>query len=152
MAKKKKTQLKPVARGFATTSQPKKVVPPPEEPEVTPEASTIDTEPAPTDSAGAATPITSQDPVDDFDPEKVEEQSLQNLVDKLQEKTERDIVRTVKVRLCRGFIGCTVALYVIKAIEIDRRYTKTLSTLELDSEVLDNILRLSAEAESADDG
>lgn len=98
MAKKKKTQLKPVARGFATTSQPKKVVPLPEEPEAIPEANAVDTEPAPTDSAGATTPVASQDPVDDFDPEKVEEQSLQNLVDKLQEKTEKDIVRTVKVR------------------------------------------------------
>lgn len=98
MAKKKKTQLKPVARGFATTSQPKKVVPPPEEPEAIPEANVVDTEPAATDSAGATTPVVPQDPVDEFDPEKVEEQSLQNLVDKLQEKTEKDIVRTVKVR------------------------------------------------------
>lgn len=97
MAKKKKTQLKPVARGFATTSQPKKVVPPPDELEPTSEANAVDTESTPVDSVGAATPVTSQEPVDDFDPEKVEEQSLQNLVDKLQEKTERDIVRTVKV-------------------------------------------------------
>lgn len=100
MAKKKKTQLKPVARGFATTSQPKKVVPPPEEPEPTPEANAVDAEPAPIDSAGASTPVASQESVDDFDPEKVEEQSLQNLVDKFQEKTEKDIVRTVKV--CRS--------------------------------------------------
>lgn len=98
MAKKKKTQLKPVARGFATTSQPKKVVPPPEEPETAPETNPTETEDTPASSGGAATPVAPQEAVDEFDPEKVEEQSLQNLVDKLQEKTEKDIVRTVKVR------------------------------------------------------
>lgn len=104
MAKKKKTQLKPVARGFATTSLPKKVVPAQEEEETTscatPEQGGVTPESG--SGAEAALPngpgeqIKAQAP-DEFDPEKVEEQSLQNLVDKLQEKTEKDIKRTVKV-------------------------------------------------------
>lgn len=49
-------------------------------------------------------------------------------------------------------IDCSIASYIFKAIEIDRRYSKTLSTLELDSEVLNNIIQLSAEADSADEG
>ena len=35
---------------------------------------------------------------DQFDPEKAEEQSLQNLVDRHQERTEKEIVRTIKVQ------------------------------------------------------
>lgn len=88
--KKKKTQLKPIARGFATTSQPKKVV---KEDAVELESTNSllgldnirnhtdqvsNTEP----SRAASTPETNPD-----------EQSLQNLVDKLQEKTEKEILR-----------------------------------------------------------
>lgn len=94
MAKKKKTQLKPVPRGFATTSVPKKVV----------EAETEDTSsPASTDEAkgdgdqvvenGNVTGVPEQAVQEEFDLDKVEEQSLQNLVDKYQEKTEKEIVR-----------------------------------------------------------
>ena len=105
MAKKKKTQLKPIARGFATTSQPKKVVPvqedeepstPEQNPAVLKESEAPTTSTPERDSPDAAPP-TAVPESKEFDPEKAEEQSLQNLVDKLQEKVEKDIRRSVKV-------------------------------------------------------
>lgn len=99
MAKKKKTQLKPVARGFATTSVPKKVVPEEEPPSGDDLIASTGDESAlkPTIPGGGqgSQPVA---PVEDeYDPDKAEEQSLQNLVDKLQDRTEKEIVRTIKV-------------------------------------------------------
>jgi ATP-dependent RNA helicase DHX29 len=101
MAKKKKTQLKPVARGFATTSVPKKVVPVEEDTEAPTSATGSSMEEdVPRIDNGSISNITSaQAQADEFDPNKVEEQSLQNLVDRLQSTTEKDIIRTVKVHL-----------------------------------------------------
>jgi hypothetical protein len=99
MAKKKKTQLKPVARGFATISVPKKVVQTEGEPEV--ESATGSTEeelPKADNIQNNRSNVTTQATSDEFELEKVEEQSLQNLVDKLQDKTEKEVSRTVKVR------------------------------------------------------
>lgn len=131
MGKKKKTQLKPVARGFATTSVPKKLDP---EEEAAPEdASTplLDVKDPiqesgpsrPTDGATTATPA----PADDFDPDKAEEQSLQNLVDKFQEKVEKEIVRAVKL------------------VESERRLAKSLPSLELDESYIRQIISLAME-------
>ncbi|TFY83774.1 hypothetical protein EWM64_g246 [Hericium alpestre] len=132
MAKKKKTQLKPVARGFATTSQPKKVVPVVEE-EAKPDASVPSTVEGAEGGGGepAEGAVRDQVPaaIDEFDPEKVEEQSLQNLVDKLQDKVEKEVVRT------------------IKNIEMDRRHSKTFPSLNLDQDVVDHILQLVLENE-----
>ena len=95
MPKKKRTQLKPVARGFATTSVPKKVLPDP----------IVDTSPAtstsiqsapedPTDTVkGLGTTTTTTASNEEFDPDLVDEQSIQNLIDKYQEKTEKEIAR-----------------------------------------------------------
>lgn len=106
MAKKKKSQLKPVARGFATTSVPKKVV---ENEQNTDDTITDNTaEEAPTSDASHPSTVAhvqSDTPQDhSFDPDKVEEQSLQNLVDKYQEKTEKETLRTIKVNdtLCHS--------------------------------------------------
>ncbi|THH20831.1 hypothetical protein EW146_g599 [Bondarzewia mesenterica] len=135
MAKKKKTQLKPVARGFATTSLPKKVVPGPEELE---EANRLDSQSNDVSQPESATQDLGMQTQglptsDDFDPEKVEEQSLQNLVDKLQEKTEKDIVRTVK------------------GVETDRRYSQTLPPLDLDRDIVDRILQLVSESKGSEE-
>lgn len=130
MAKKKKSQLKPVARGFATTSVPKKVV----ENEQNTDDTIADTtsEETPTiDASNSSTvaPVQSDAPQDhSFDPDKVEEQSLQNLVDKYQEKTEKETLRT------------------IKAIEVDRRFSKTLPSLQVDSALVERILQLNSES------
>jgi ATP-dependent RNA helicase DHX29 len=144
MAKKKKTQLKPVARGFATTSQPKKPVP--EEENVIQEsgalstteylAATMDNGDASRGKAvsgnvsGAAEVIA----VDEFDPEKAEEQSLQNLVDRIQDRTEKEIARAVKL------------------VETDRRFVKGLPRLELDEVYVDRINNLLLEAPQEDNG
>jgi ATP-dependent RNA helicase DHX29 len=91
--KKKKTQLKPVARGFAVTSIPKKA--PPESPPTS-------------QDEGESPPLESPQqvarpdgPVEDeaISRQRAEDQSLQVLVEKLQERTEKEIVRTVKVLL-----------------------------------------------------
>lgn len=94
MPKKKKTQLKPVARGFATTSVPKKVLPEPilDTCPTTSSSNQSTPEDQPTDivkGQGTTTTISSEE----FDPEMVDEQSIQNLIDKFQEKTEKEIVR-----------------------------------------------------------
>ncbi|KII93254.1 hypothetical protein PLICRDRAFT_35442 [Plicaturopsis crispa FD-325 SS-3] len=126
MAKKKKTQLKPVSRGFATTSVPKKAVPVAEEPEAASVAENTEENTA----AGEGVRISGNDgdtqaKTDEFDPDNVEEQSLQNLVDKFQDKTEKEIIRTVK------------------AVEMDRRFSKTLPRLDLHPKLIDHILELS---------
>ncbi|KAK0456451.1 P-loop containing nucleoside triphosphate hydrolase protein [Armillaria borealis] len=125
MAKKKKTQVKPVVRGFATTSVPKKVEKVVEPEEV---ADSPSTQKLPLEQPESLDLVkkggSEEEPTDEFDPEKVEEQSLQNLVDKLQEKTEREIVRTVK------------------AVEQERRYSKTLPSLELNPVLVERILGL----------
>lgn len=105
MAKKKKTQLKPIARGFATTSQPKKVVPvqedeapsTPEQPSAVLKETEETSASTPEHDVPEVAPATAVPESKDFDPEKAEEQSLQNIVDKLQEKVEKDIRRSVKV-------------------------------------------------------
>jgi ATP-dependent RNA helicase DHX29 len=83
MAKKKKTQLRPVARGFATTSVPKKT-PPPELPNV--ENRDDDIEKPLKVERGADEVLVAQG-------SGTGEQSLQHMVDKLQEKTEKEITR-----------------------------------------------------------
>ena len=95
MPKKKRTQLKPVARGFATTSVPKKVLPDPIVDTNPATSSSIQSTPEdPTDTVkglGTTTTITASN--EEFDPDLVDEQSIQNLIDKFQEKTEKEIVR-----------------------------------------------------------
>jgi ATP-dependent RNA helicase DHX29 len=95
MPKKKKTQLKPVARGFAVTSIPKKAPPEP------PPPSRHDSD-ANRESESSEVPHSAQthEPVEDkaIILQNAEERSLQDLVDKLQERVEKEIVRTVKVR------------------------------------------------------
>lgn len=94
MAKKKKTQLKPVARGFATVSVAKKVVPDEVETPDTPVEETSGAQDA--DNAGEGSSTTAQKAFGDVpqDPRTIE---LQALVDKFQDRTEKEIVRTLKV-------------------------------------------------------
>ncbi|KAF9452647.1 P-loop containing nucleoside triphosphate hydrolase protein [Macrolepiota fuliginosa MF-IS2] len=133
MAKKKKTQLKPVARGFATVSVPKKPAPAEEIEDTTKESSVLSLskdgdghQEKRNEGSGSAGQSTTM--VDEFDPEKVEEQSLQSLVDRLQEKTEKEILRT------------------IKGIETDRNLSRTLPRLELDTQLRDQILALAKQS------
>ncbi|KAJ7706044.1 P-loop containing nucleoside triphosphate hydrolase protein [Mycena rosella] len=126
MAKKKKNQLKPVARGFATTSVPKKVV---VEEAAEVDSHAVSTEENIVEDGPKVDGVVPQAANDEFDPEKVEEQSLQNLVDK-QDKIEKEILRS--------------------AIEMERRYSKTLPRLELDSVLTDRILNLILESDSGE--
>ncbi|KAI1797739.1 P-loop containing nucleoside triphosphate hydrolase protein [Ganoderma leucocontextum] len=126
--KKKKTQLKPVARGFATTSVPKKAVEPPKDPETSPdhndEASAQpngqSTDAATTGQAAKAPALSPPD------------QAMQNFIDKFQDKVEKEIVRTVK------------------SIDQERRFSDTLLRLDLDPAFVDRVLQLALEYESSE--
>ena len=92
--KKKKTQLKPVARGFATTSVPKKVVEVPKEPE------TPDLKDASSPSDGQDGNAATQGQAGNAENGAVlseSEQALQSFIDRFQDKVEKEVVRTVKV-------------------------------------------------------
>ncbi|KAI0670050.1 P-loop containing nucleoside triphosphate hydrolase protein [Trametes maxima] len=123
--KKKKTQLKPIARGFATTSVPKKVVDVPKEPEL-PAASDLP------DASNNASDATNETPKANALALSEEEQSLQSLIDRFQDKVEKEIVRTVK------------------AIEQDRRFSESLLRLDLDTVFVERILDLALEYENTD--
>ena len=94
--KKKKTQLKPIARGFATTSVPKKTVEPSHDLETSLDhkddafllSNGCSTDAATTAQGSKATNIPALSETD---------QAMQNLIDKFQDKVEKEIVRTVKV-------------------------------------------------------
>ncbi|KAH8100605.1 P-loop containing nucleoside triphosphate hydrolase protein [Cristinia sonorae] len=124
---KKKTQLKPVARGFATTSVPKKVTPAPEpEPVAVPSTESGAAQSHPNAPNSKETQGSSQI-IPQVDPEQ---EYLQSCIDKHQERTEREINRTVK------------------AIEQDRRFSQSLTPLQLDQSFIEQILRLITETES----
>ncbi|CAK5264969.1 unnamed protein product [Mycena citricolor] len=122
MAKKKKSQLKPVNRGFATTSVPKKVV----VEEETPDVPTVDAGDKDGGAAEAAGATAEGGPL-------VEEQALQTLVDK-QDKVEKEIARFIKI------------------IETEKRYSYTLSPLELNSALRNRVLALLVESEELASG
>ncbi|KAI0348676.1 P-loop containing nucleoside triphosphate hydrolase protein [Trametopsis cervina] len=125
MAKKKKTQLKPVARGFATTSVAKKPVPEDETPEdsgpnASTEAGDAQDSALSSENIGSAQASGSASSAV-LDPR---EQALQDLVDTFQDRIEREVTRT------------------IKAIEQERRFADTLPPLDLDSAYTDRIIGL----------
>ncbi|KAI0374315.1 P-loop containing nucleoside triphosphate hydrolase protein [Pilatotrama ljubarskyi] len=127
--KKKKTQLKPVARGFATTSVPKKVVEVPKESEITPTSSALD---ANKDQSNGSDVSGQSSKVGEAAALSEEDQSSQNFIDKFQDKVEKEIVRTVK------------------AIEQDRRFSETMLRLDLDAAYVERILELALEQESSE--
>jgi ATP-dependent RNA helicase DHX29 len=160
MAKKKKLQA--VARPFATSSVPKKVVPPPA---LEDDEKALETQALPSSAPGKETGFTSekrsvQPPVSAMasDAEKAAEQVLQNLVEKLQEKTEKEINRTFKVYfsmlldpICVDF--ATDLINFAEAIEFDRRVAKSLPRLDFDPILRNRVLKLVREEKAqTDDG
>ncbi|TFK30567.1 pre-mRNA-splicing factor ATP-dependent RNA helicase prp22 [Coprinopsis marcescibilis] len=130
--KKKKTQLKPVARGFATTSVLKKVVPLPVEAIDIAKAENV----AAIDAQSAAdngqkncmnSQAIKPEPMDP------EAQASQALMEKYQEKTEKEITRTVKL------------------IEVDRRHSQTFPRLDLDRILKEQVYELIAHSKRWDD-
>ncbi|CAE6501779.1 unnamed protein product [Rhizoctonia solani] len=119
MAKKKKSSLKPVARPFATTSIPKKVVEKP--PDDIQETNEREQESNKQDLKSPGDP---QKPNEEYDIDRAEMESLQLLVDQQHAKAEKD------------------ALRVIKALEQDSRTSKTLPRLDIDTTTRDRILEL----------
>lgn len=93
------------ARGFATTSIPKKAAP---EPAEDPSPATASGE-IPASANGLSSDIVHASGNGDgrkpdenqFDPEAVEEQALQTLVDKIRPQADKEIARTIKVNSIR---------------------------------------------------
>lgn len=122
MAKKKKTQLKPVARGFATTSLPKKIVLG-SQPETssTPENAANDVEQlASNDDGNNTESLITSSAKEDKPVSDDEEKFLQSLVDRLQDKTEKEISRyhlctshPKKVRHCLLVLDRTIKVGAI---------------------------------------
>lgn len=109
MAKKKKSQLKPVVRGFATVSQAKKVVPAEVEQEKelsTPAGDQLSVEALNTPPLAVPRGIS-----DDSDPEQAAMQSLQNLIDTYQDRVEKEILRTLKV--CAGLVSIFTSSHLL---------------------------------------
>ncbi|KAJ8521412.1 hypothetical protein ONZ45_g1880 [Pleurotus djamor] len=115
MAKKKKTQLKPLTRGFATTSVAKKIVPVEEQVQV------VDDDPAVEESS------TTEDLQPTPNALNAEEQSLQAIVDTNQEKIGKEINRTLKL------------------IEQEKRFTQTFPELSVDPAFTNHVLDLAIE-------
>ncbi|KAL5495158.1 hypothetical protein ACEPAI_620 [Sanghuangporus weigelae] len=118
--KKKKTQLKKVERGYATTSIPKKAPPPIPASEETTESAAGQTDSANPDS-NALEPVRDENLA-----------YLQRLVDRYQEKVEKEVQRT------------------LKSIEYDRRMAKGLPQVDIDESTLNDIMRLITQDESRD--
>lgn len=100
MAKKKKSQLKPVARGFATTSQPSKRALAEAQ-----EAAAIAESEAAVASTPRPTPDQTTSAIPNGDPSTstgsngldFEEQTCQDMIDRWQNKTDREVARTIQV-------------------------------------------------------
>ncbi|WVR06931.1 hypothetical protein IAU60_003967 [Kwoniella sp. DSM 27419] len=125
---KKKLSLKPVQRGFATSSVAPKKPPPVAEP--APGDASRDTEPAKesavssTDDPETNRPLQADTKADWDDEEAIERATLQTLVDKLHDKGEKEVNR------------------IVKAIEFDRRMASSLPRLDIDERIRDEVLRL----------
>lgn len=100
MAKKKKTQLNPVARGFATTSQPSKraIAEAQEAAAIAKNEATAASTPEPTpDQTASVTPTGEPSALTESKELDFEEQTCQDMVDRWQNKTDREIARNIQV-------------------------------------------------------
>lgn len=156
MAKKKKASLKPVAnRGFATTSTPSSKQ---QQQQQQQEASSENQQGSDSKGARASTDaqrdgaaqlqkdidnivLSGKDDAGDergrasqpmeFDPAREEEQALQNLVERLRDRVDKDVAR------------------LWKSIEYDRRMTKQLPLFDLDDDVCNDVLDYHSRASSS---
>lgn len=124
MVKKKKTQLKPVVRGFATTSMPKKSDVAESAPSTSDCSQVSECPECPPSSTEPDTTQNEPDVRVNVQPQ------VQNLLDKYQDKVEKDISRT------------------IKAIEADRRYSRTFLSVSVHPTLVDQVFRLYQEEEA----
>lgn len=67
---------------------------------------------------------------------------LQRLVDKFQDKTEKEISRTLKVKVLGSVLCAFAHLSFFQSIEYDRRMAKGLPELDLDQGVQNEIIDL----------
>ncbi|KAK0525501.1 hypothetical protein OC834_005154 [Tilletia horrida] len=132
MGKKRPTLKANPNRGFATSSVPKKPEPKPEPTEGDGEASGAGAEAAKANGAGGSTDAATASVVSASGPSapkdeaaalaEAERQQLQDLVEKVLEKAEREAARVWKI------------------IEFDQRLSNSLTSFELSTEIRDRIL------------
>jgi len=99
MAKKKKSQLKPVARGFATTSQPSKraIAEAQEAAAIAQNEATVASTSEPTpDQTASVSPTGEPSAPTESNELDFEEQTCQDMVDRWQNKTDREIARNIQ--------------------------------------------------------
>ncbi|WVQ72381.1 hypothetical protein IAR50_001933 [Cryptococcus sp. DSM 104548] len=127
---KKKMSLKPVQRGFATTSAAKK--PEPQRPPSPPAPQQVEDE-SPKEKAaeGPGENSTDANKEDWEDDEAIERNTLQGYVDKFHEKGEKEVVR------------------VIKAIEFDQRLGAAFPKVEINQSLRDQVLKTALEEEQS---
>jgi len=154
MAKKKKTQLKSVARGFATTSVPKKAA---QSDEID---GTIEPELPPSDKSGTGSSqaherqvsiprAIAQDTTQDVCHATQGEKLLQDILDKYQEKTEKEISKTIKVgSFFKAFNLGFPCSHSWQVAEVDRRNSRTFFHLPINPIFVDLVLQLYLEEES----
>lgn len=140
-----------VQRGFATTSvASKKVEKPKEEPEPEPDPKNS-AEPA-ADGAATAAVVDSKTKEDWEDEKGAEELALQELVERLHEKGEKEVSRILKV--CLKTIQSQLlepALTLSQAIEFDERLASSFPKLEINQDIRDRVLQLALEEDTASD-
>ncbi|WVN88411.1 uncharacterized protein L203_103620 [Cryptococcus depauperatus CBS 7841] len=128
---KKKLSLKPVQRGFATTSMSSKKPTPsiaesgPKDEEQGPEEALKE------DLTDAKDPNGEEKAAEWDDDEVLEQNALQTLVDRLQEKGEKEVTR------------------IIKGIELDRRLASSFPDVMFDKNLRDEALEMALGAEKA---
>ncbi|KAK8864514.1 hypothetical protein IAR55_001764 [Kwoniella newhampshirensis] len=138
---KKKLSLKPVQRGFATTSAVKKPFTPTSEPATSAEPSkdgplssdAVPSLPGAMQAGGDTVVAKGETAQADWDDEgAIERAALQSLAEKLHEKGEKEVSR------------------IIKAIEYDRRLATSFPKLEINQNIRERVLELALEEEQVE--
>lgn len=135
MPKKKKSQLKPVERGFATSSIPKKTA--------TTEENVHPVEEPPLIDKGNEAPLfqingpsTGIHEIPRFETDRIV-----GFLDKYQDKTDRDVTRFLKVHL--ELLNTLPSLmYISQNVEFECSLSQTYEKLELFSVHTDSVLKL----------
>jgi len=105
---KKKTQIKKVARPFATASTPKKALPDPDPNDEIPVEEVEAPEAAVNGVNGSPSNGIDHAVQDEFDPAAMEEVELQTLAEKVKPQAHREITRLIKV-YCSAYLLSSIA-------------------------------------------
>lgn len=140
-----------VQRGFATTSVASKKV---DKSKEEPEKENAQAGAAEPTAAEAAAPAAEDGgkPKDDWEDEKSsEELALQELVERLHEKGEKEVSRILKVCPSRDWHHGHLSLTAMQAIGFDKRLASSFPKLEINQDIRDRVLQLALQEEAPGD-